>query len=39
MLYIAINLPKSISELKDLVGKKESNNINETYQELILTKW
>lgn len=38
LLCIALNLPKSISELKDLVGKKEYNNLNETYQELILTK-
>lgn len=39
MIYIALNLPKSINKLKDLVRKKDYNNINKTYPELILPKW
>lgn len=35
---IDINLPKSIIELKALVGRKRY-NINETYEDLIKSKW
>lgn len=36
--YSLRSAQESIKELKDLVGTEEYNNINETYQELIMIK-